>query len=59
MAGAKLLRGAEAILKDAGVARVHYETQDHVRLGKRRGTLGDLLRLLGYKRTGEVFIKVL
>lgn len=57
--GLRFLSESDALLKAAGAVKIRYDVQLHVRLGVSKGTLGDLLKRLGYVHTAEVFTKVL
>lgn len=61
MAGARMIRASEPMLKALGVQRVFYHTKIHVHLGqgKARGTVGNLLMKLGYAHVEDVFAKTL
>jgi GNAT superfamily N-acetyltransferase len=61
MAGVRLIRAAEPMLRGIGVQQVLYHTKMHVHLGhgKARGTLGRLLTAMGYNLAEEVYSKIL
>lgn len=61
LAGARLIREAEARLRLLGVKKIAYASKPHVHLGhgKVGATLGDLLVKLGYKHAESIFDKVL
>lgn len=61
LAGARLVRQSEKMLRDLGVQKVIYHTKLHVHLGhgKAHGTVGDLLIKLGYKHVENVLAKTL
>jgi hypothetical protein len=57
VAGVKLVRGTEAMLKPMGVVKVIYHTKLAPIGGKH--TVGDLLSLLGYKHFENLYCKLL
>lgn len=59
LAGARLVREAENALAALGAVKAIYHTKLHVQLGKRAGTLGDLLLALGYKHIENTYAKLL
>ena len=61
LAGARLIRASEGLLKEIGVEKVLYHTKLHVHYGhgKARGTVGDLLSALGYKHVENVYAKMI
>jgi GNAT superfamily N-acetyltransferase len=61
LAGARLIRESEKMLKPLGVTKVIYHTKLHVHLGhgKARDTVGGLLKRLGYAHVEEVYAKMI
>lgn len=57
--GVRLIRQAEAGLRQTGAVRINHAINTAVRIGKRGKTVGDLLEALGYRKTGEIVGKVL
>ena len=61
MAGARLIKESEPLLRSLGVEKVLYHTKLHTQHGHgmARGTVGDLLSKLGYKHVENVYAKML
>lgn len=59
MTGVLFLKESDRLLKEAGVQKVRYSIKTHVRLGVRAGTVGDLLKHLGYEHVEDVFSKLM
>ena len=60
MAGVRLLRDSERLLRAAGVVKIIYHIKPHVLLGARKsGNLGDILLRLGYRHIEECYSKIL
>ena len=60
MAGIRLLRDSEKLLKGIGAVKIFYHIKVHVLLGARQsGTMGDILLRLGYRRIEECYSKLL
>lgn len=57
LAGVKLVRGVEAMLKELGVVKVIYHAKIAPIGGKH--TVGDLLAVLGYKHFENLYCKIL
>ena len=58
-AGIKLVRGVEGMLREMGVAKILYRSKVHVRIGHRRGTIGDMLARMGYRHDEDVYSRLL
>lgn len=57
--GVAFLRATERLLREAGVIRVQYSIKRHVQIGRRGGTVGNLLQHLGYEHTEETYAQLL
>lgn len=56
--GVRLIRTGERLLRERGVRLIQYGERFTVHLGARGATLGDLLKILGYKHTENVWTKM-
>lgn len=60
MAGVRLIRGTEKLLKELGVLKVMYRSKVHVKIGARKAaTIGDMLCHIGYRLDEEVYSKII
>jgi len=59
IAGVRLVRGVEPMLKALGVKKVIYHTKVHVHVGHNDGLVGDLLNCLGYKHFENLYCKLI
>jgi len=59
IAGVRLVRGVEPMLKALGVKKVIYHTKLHVHVGHSEGLVGDLLGRLGYKHFENLYCKLI
>jgi len=60
MAGVRLLRESETLLRTTGVVKIFYHIKLHVLLGARKsGNVGDILLRLGYRHIEECYSKIL
>lgn len=55
--GFRLLKTTDRLLAEKGVRRNEYGVRLHKRIGSRGGTVGDLLKILGYKCIEERWVK--
>lgn len=56
--GVRMIKTAEHDLFEWGVKRIMYHSKEHVKVGSKDGTLGDLLALLGYAKMESTYTKV-
>ena len=60
LAGVRLLKDSEKMLRATGVVKIIYHIKPHVLLGVRQtGTVGNLLLHLGYRHAEECYSKIL
>lgn len=59
MNGARFLKESDQMLVEIGARKVQYGIKLGVRIGARAGTVGDLLRHLGYNHIEQVYAKAL
>lgn len=56
--GVRLIRASDRLVGAAGARRIDRGCQEHVKIGHRGGTLGDLLIRLGYTHTESRYSKI-
>lgn len=59
MVGARQVRESDRLLAEAGVVKIDRGCQENMRIGKHRGTVGDLFVRLGYIHTESRYTKIL
>lgn len=53
--GVRLIRATVNAMKESGAVRANYGITTGARIGRRGGTVADLLERMGYPKTGEMF----
>ena len=59
IAGVRLIRGTEALLREQGVCRICYGIRPFIKIGAKARSLGQLFSALGYLHTDEIYSKIL